>query len=170
MLQWHQSTLGYNHLGVDGTRYFKILTLPRRGVWPTAPTCNGDLKVKFGHRHPRSPVSGATSRKLYVCLFVDNKYRYSDRNQSMGTQKCSLDILTEIIRFCEIKRKTSISVKHTLDSGCTDFSRVLKTWNRENGDIEKNGDPKTEKGPQWQWQWTPNSDQFSKKKVINFSP
>ena len=36
MLQWHQSTLGYkmaqNHLGVDGTRYFKILTLPRR-VW-----------------------------------------------------------------------------------------------------------------------------------------
>ena len=113
------------------------------GVWPTAPTCNGDLKVKFGH---------------------------IDRNQSMGTQKCSLDILTEIIQFCEIKRKTSISVKHTLDSGCTDFSRVLKTWNRENGDIEKNGDPKTEKGPQWQWQWNPNSDQFSKKKVINFSP
>ena len=27
---------------------------------------------------PRSPVSGATSRKLYVCLFVDNKHWYSD--------------------------------------------------------------------------------------------
>ena len=27
---------------------------------------------------PRSPASGATSRKLYVCLFVDNKYRYSE--------------------------------------------------------------------------------------------
>ena len=140
--------MAQNHLGVDGTRYFKILTLPKRGgVWPTAPTCNGDLKVKFGHRHPRSPVSGATSRKLYVCLFVDNKYRYSDRNQSMGTQKCSLDILTEIIQFCEIKRKTSISVKHTLDSGCTDFSRVIKTWNRENGDIEKMGTQKLKKVP-----------------------
>ena len=101
----------YN-LGVDVTRSLKILALPRRG-WGGLTHCS---HMQWGPKFVKMGTEWMTQFWVKWGPYVNLLRQKWGPRSVVWTYIISVNILTEISRFCEIKRKT---VKHTLDSGAT---------------------------------------------------